>query len=121
MHRAVPVLLMLALLLQHLMLPLLPGRVAQQAGKLAHVWTHADGVEHHHHRGGDMHADTDGRDDAVVHVHSDVGATSQAAVLTPAMLPPDLPGSDVRPGYTPPFHPDPAPDGLLRPPRILVG
>lgn len=120
MRRAVPLLLMLALLLQHLVLPLLPGRIAQQTGVLAHAWAHADGVAHHHHDGGDMHADPDARDAPAAHAHADAGGPSQVAVLMPVMQPPDLPCGNVRPGYAPPCQPDPAPDGLLRPPRAPV-
>ena len=122
MRRVLPVLLLLALLLQQLVLPLLPGRIEQQAHMLAHAWVHAEGVAHHHHHDGDMHADPDSRDaPPAAHVHADAGGPSQMAVLMPAIELPDLSGVNLQPGYAPPFHPDLNPEGLLRPPRHLVG
>lgn len=128
MRRAVPLLLILGLLLQHLMLQLLPDRIAQQARALAHAGIHAERVAHHHHHDagavedagdiGDMHVD--GRDAATAHVHADAGGPAQAALLMPGMSPPAaLPAGEVRPDYALPIPPEPALDGLLRPPRRL--
>ena len=49
MRRALPVLLLLALLLQQLVWPLLPSQTTRTAEMLAHVSIHLDAIGHHHH------------------------------------------------------------------------
>lgn len=118
MRRALPVLLLLALLLQQLVWPLLPSQTTRTAEMLAHVSIHLDAIGHHHHSDSALHLD-ERSDDADVHTHHDASAQSQPAILIPLATSPRLPASTAGPAYLRPFEPDPAPGGLLRPPRSL--
>jgi hypothetical protein len=90
-----------------------------QAASIAHDLDHAGGVQHHHADDGTVHYDDS--DESAKHV-SDHSPAHQPPGLPlpamPAMLtgPSSLPFGDITQ-----FVPDPAPDGLLRPPSPSLG
>ncbi len=92
------------------------GLLMDAAADLAHAVLHWHGQSHHHHDDGNFHLDDS--TESVQHVLGDPVCTT-ALPMVVAMHGFAPPGSLAPLGWREAGVPDPAPDGLLRPPRFL--
>ena len=91
-----------------------------QAANIAHELDHAGGVQHHHHENdGSVHYDDS--DESAKHVSDHSAAHQPPGLPLPAMPAMSAASTSLPFGDITQFVPDPAPDGLLRPPSPSLG
>ncbi len=90
-----------------------------QAASIAHELDHAGGVQHHHDDDGSVHYDNS--DESAKHVSDHSAAHQPPGLPLPAMPAMLIGPSSLQFGDITQFVPDPAPDGLLRPPSPSLG